>query len=275
MSGKFRRGVSITRDSLDMFRDNPRLALLPFLSLLSMGSAFAIVLGTAFYYGFAESLITNELIQYGGIFIVFAVSSSVGTFFNAAVVHCASRYFDGKETSVRDGLAAAWQARWKIALWAITAATLGTVLHIIDDNLGLLGSLAQALFNLAWALLTFFVVPVIVLEDTGSIRSILQESGAAFKETWGESVTASVGVSVAFLPVGIVGLAGLGYAYFLLDGLSAYFVGAIGFVLLVAAMVVAQVVGMVVRTALYRYATDQEQVGPFEGRNPDYIFPSD
>jgi hypothetical protein len=240
-----------------------------------VGSAFAIVVGTAFYYGFAESLITNELIQYGAIFVVFAVSSSVGTFFNAAVVHCASRYFDGRETSVRDGLSAAWQVRRKIALWSITAATLGTVLHIIDDNLGPLGSLAQALFNLAWVLLTFFVVPVIVLEDTDGIRPILRESGAAFEETWGESVTASVGVSVAFLPVGIVGLAGLGSAYFLLDGLVAYLVGGIGFVLLVASMVAAQVVGMVVRTALYRYATDQEQVGPFEGRNPDYIFPSD
>jgi hypothetical protein len=149
------------------------------------------------------------------------------------------------------------------------------VLHIIDDNLGPLGSLAQALFNLAWTLLTFFVVPVIVLEDTDGIRPILRESGAAFKETWGESVTASIGVSIAFLPVGVVGLAGLGYAYFLLGGLSAYLVGAIGFVLLVASMVAAQVVGMVVRTALYRYATDQEQVGLFERRNPDYIFPSD
>jgi hypothetical protein len=107
MPGKFRRGVSITRDSLGVFRDNPRLALLPFLSLLSVGSAFAIALGTSFYYGFAESLITNELIQYGAIFVVFAVSSSLGTFFNAAVVHCASRYFDDRETSVRDGLAAA------------------------------------------------------------------------------------------------------------------------------------------------------------------------
>lgn len=276
VTGKFRRGVSITRESLAVFRDNPRLTLLPFLSFLAVGSAFAVVGGAVFYYGLVDNVFGNKLIQYAAMFVILAVSSSAGTFFNAAVVHCVSRYFEGRETSVRDGLAAAWRVRRTIALWAVTAATLGTVLYIIDDTFGGLGSLGRALFDLAWALLTFFVIPVIILEDTSSIRSVLRESGAAFKETWGESVTASVGVSVAFFPVGLVGFAGLGYAYFLLDGLSALFVGSIGGVILIASMVSAQIVGMIVRTALYRYATDDQCVGPFEGyRNPQYVFPSE
>lgn len=276
MIGRFRRGVSITRESLAVFRDNPRLTLLLFFSFLAVGSAFAVVGSAVFYHGLIDSLIENKLVQYAAMFVTIAASSNLGTFFNAAIVHCVSRYFDGEETSVRDGLAAAWRVRRTIGLWAVTAATLGTVLYIIDDNFGFLGSLGRMVFDLAWALLTFFVIPVIILEDTSSVRSILRESGAAFKETWGESVTASVGASIAFFPVVIVGLAGLGYAYFLLDGLSAVIVGAMGSVILIAAMVSVQVVGMVVRTALYRYATDDQCVGPFEGyRNPQYAFPSE
>lgn len=275
MAGKFSRGLQVVGDSVDVFRENPRLGLLPVLSLLATGSAFAIALGAALHYGLVDSLFTNLLLEYTAIFVGIAVSSSVGTFFNAAVVHCASQYFDGKETSVRDGLSAAWQVRRKIAVWSVTAATLGTVLYIVDEKFGAIGSLAQVVFDLAWALLTFFVVPVIVLEDTMPLREILRESGEAFRETWGESVSATLSISFVFLPVGLVGVAGLGWAYFMATGVSAYVVGAAGFLTLMAAMVATQVIGMVARTALYRYAVNGEQVGPCVGRNPNTIFPAE
>lgn len=274
MAGRFKRGLSIVDGSVGVFRDNPRLALLPFLSLLSIGSAFAVILGITLRYGILDSVLTNDLLRYAGVFVVIAVSSSVGTFFNAAVVHCASQYFDGKETSVRDGLTAAWRVRQKIALWSVIAATFGTVLYIIDEKFGVFGSLARVAFDLAWGLLTFFVIPVIVLEDTHRFRSLLRESGEAFRDTWGESVTASLGISFVFLPVGLVGTAGLGWAYLFADGIVAYMVGTAGFIVLVASMVAAQVIGMIARTALYRYATNEEQVGPFVGRSPDHVFPS-
>lgn len=275
MAGTFRRGLSLVDDSVDVFRDNPRLALLPFLSLVAVGSAFALVVGAALHFGITGNVLTNDLLRYGGLFVALAVSSSVGTFFNAAVAHCASQYFDGKPVSVTGGLTAAWRARRTIALWSVTAATLGTVLYIVDEKFGVFGSLARSLFDLAWALLTFFVVPVLVLEDTRSLRPLLEQSGDAFRETWGESVTASLGVSVAFLPVGLVGVGALATAYVVVSGTVAYVVGAVGAVLLVVSMVGAQVVGMVARTALYRYARDGEQVGPFTGRSPDHVFPSE
>lgn len=275
MVGRFRRGLALVDDSVDVFRDNPRLALLPALSLLTVGSAFALVVGIALHLGVTGNVLTNDLLRYGAIFVALAVSSSVGTFFNAAVAHCASRYFDGDPVSVADGLAAAWRARRKIALWSVTAATLGTVLYVVDEKFGVFGSLARVLFDLAWALLTFFVVPVLVLEETRGLRPLLEQSGDAFRETWGESVSASLGVSFAFFPLGIAGVGALATAYVLLSGTAAYAVGAVGFVVLVASIVGAQVVGMVARTALYRYARDGEQVGPFAGRSPDHVFPSE
>lgn len=136
------------------------------------------------------------------------------------------------------------------------------------------GSLARTLFDLAWGLLTFFIVPVIVLEDTASLRTLLRESGDAFRETWGESVSASLGISFVFLPVSLVGVAGLAWAYFLGSGVLTYVIGAVGFVVLVGSMVAAQVVGAVARTALYRYAANGEKLGPCVGRDPETVFPT-
>lgn len=242
MSGRFASGLDITTESLGMFRENTSLALIPALSLLTVGSAFAI-------------------------------SSSLATFFNAAVVHCAAKIFDGEPTSARDGLAAAWRVRRQIAVWALVSATLGTVLMIIDEKFGAIGSLARALFDLAWALLTFFIVPVIVLEETDGIQHQLRQSGHMFKETWGESVSASLGVSLVFFVVALPGIAALAAGYFVLHGAVAVLVGAVGGLIVVGSMVASQTVSAIVRVALYRYAATDDRMGPLAAHDPAQLFP--
>lgn len=273
MASKYRRGFAITRDSLRVFTQEPNLMILPVLSLLAVGSAFAVLSAIAFQQGLVESLLTNDLYKYGALFCAIAISSSVATFFNAAVVHCAAQLFDGNSTSVREGLAAAWRARRRIAVWAVVAATLGTVLYILDEKFGVVGSLTRTIFDIAWALLTFFIVPVIVLDQRRSLRRQLRRSGSLFRETWGESVSATLGVSFVFLLVALPGVALGAVGYFVLNGVLA--TGALvgGGVIIVAAIVGSQTASVIVRTALYRYATTGEGVGPFEDRNPDTVFP--
>ena len=273
MSGKFSRGLTVVDGSLDVFRANPRLAVLPLCSLLLVGTGFALAAGVALHYGIVASLLTNELYEYATIAVGLALTTGLGTFFNAAVAHCAFRYFDGEEPTVRDGFRAAWRARRAIAVWALTSATLGTVLYILDDKLGFLGSAARLVFDLAWGLLTFFVVPVIVVEDTADLRTILRESGTAFRETWGESVSASLGVSLIVLPAALVGGGLFAAAYLGLHGLVAWLVGGLGLIVVVAAIVTSQVLGMIARSALYVYATKGRHVGPFADQDPASVFP--
>ena len=271
MSGKFSRGLAIASDSLDLFRANPRLAVLPLCSLLFVGSGFAVAAGIALHFGLVASVLTNDLLTYAAIFVWFALTSSLGTFFNAAVAHCAFQHFDGDSPTVRDGLRAAWDARRAIAVWAVTAATLGTVLYILDEKFGVLGSAARFAFDLGWALLTFFVVPVIVTEDTADIRDILRESGTTFKETWGESITVTFGIGLATFPFVLVGVACLAIAYTSRPALGAWLFGAAGFVLVVGSIVTSQVLGMIARSALYEYATEGRCVGPFTERDPTEV----
>ena len=273
--GRFDRGMSVLEGSIGVFGANPRLAVLPLCSLLATGSGFALATGLALHFGLVASLLTNDLVKYAAMFVGIAVASSLGTFFNAAVAHCAVQYFDGETPSVRDGLAAAWDARRAIGVWALTSATVGTVLVILQDKFGAAGAIARWTFDVAWSLLTFFVVPVIVIEDTQDLRSILRQSGSAFTDTWGESVTTSLGVAMVFLPVGLGGAILLAFAYFAPLGSAAILVGAAGLLLVVAAIVASQVVGVIARVALYEYATADRRVGPLEGQDPEAIFPAD
>jgi hypothetical protein len=68
MASKYRRGFDITRDSLRVFTREPSLILLPVLSLLAVGSAFAVLATIVFQQGLVEPLVTNDFYQYGAIF---------------------------------------------------------------------------------------------------------------------------------------------------------------------------------------------------------------
>lgn len=258
--GRISRGMTALRTSSRVFRDHPSLALLPFLSLLTVGTAYAGLGYLLLESGLLGNLLTNDLLRYGVLFAALAISSLLGIFFNTAVVHCAAQYFRGESPSLREGLAQAWAARWTVAKWGLVNATIGTVLVVAEDKLPGIGSLTSSLLNMAWGLLTFFILPVIVLEETDGLRSGLQQSGNVFRQTWGESVSGTVGVGLALLPAGIAGGVALGYAYLLASGVTAYLVGFAGATVLVACVVVAQVLGMVLRTALYQYATGETEL---------------
>lgn len=273
MSGRFRRGLRALDASLEVFRDQPSLALLPLASLLAVGSAYAALGVAILHFDLVGALFDSEIVRYAVLFAALALSSAFGIFFNAAVVHCAARYFRGESATAREGLEAAWAVRGSILKWGLLNATIGTALYVAEDAVPGMGSLTKSILDMAWALLTFFVVPVLVVERPDDVRTGLRQSGAAFRDTWGESVSASVGLGLALLPIGAVGAVLLGVAYLGLSGLAAYVVGALGGLALVSYVVLSQVLGMVVRAALYRYATAGETVDAFEGLEFASVFP--
>lgn len=198
-----------------------------------------------------------------GAFVSAFVVTTVSTFFAAGLVHCAAMVFRGEEPDVRDGLAAAWEARWKIVAWGLVAATVAVVVRAIERQ-GRGGQLVAAVLGVTWGVLTYFVVPVMVLEDVG-VREMFARSATAFRERWGEYAGASVGVGVVFLLaiVGALGVLLLGAVLLSFSPalLAVLVLGFVAFVLLLVPA--AQAITGVVKTALYIYARDGEVPAEF------------
>ena len=68
-----------------------------------------------------------------------------------------------------------------------------------------LGQIALSIVGGVWAYLTFFVVPVLVAEETGPITAI-KRSSSLFKRTWGEQVVANFGFGIVGFLAALVGL---------------------------------------------------------------------
>ena len=204
-------GWQLANLSFATINKNRSLLLFPLFSAISLVLVLASFFGGTFYFvgDEIEALMDNEqygsVLGYGLIFLYYLINFFVIVFFNAALIHCAIKVLDGEETSVSEGLSFAFSRIEKILAWSLLSATVGTLLQILQD-MGKIGQFVASLFGIAWSIMTFFVVPILVYEDKGVFESV-RLSGRLMKQKWGESLAANVsfglfhflGVVVAFL----------------------------------------------------------------------------
>jgi hypothetical protein len=256
-------GIALTRASLVVMRREPSLALFPLISAVTVFVVLAVVgaFGGLFALGTGVDLTgrLDDVALYAALFVVYFVGTVIATFFNAALVHNAVQVLRGRDPSLREGLAAAWGVKGRIALWGVVAATVGVIVQVIEDRSGPVGDAFAAIFDFAWTVLTFFVVPVIVFEPDRRGREMFTRSGSLVRETWGESAVTQLGIGFVAVVAAILGVVVFGGLAVLLAGSAALLVTAI--VLLVAYLVVvalvASALGGITRAALYLYATDE------------------
>ena len=202
-------GWNITTNSFKILKENKQLIIFPILSGISMililGS-----FGTAFFAsaGWNVDNINNDdpLVNYAAVFLFYFVNYFVVVFFNTALIHCTRFYFRGEGASVSAGLKFAMSRLGAIISWALFAATVGTLLKVIQENVGWLGKIITGLIGVIWSIATFFVVPVIAYEDAGPLQAF-KRSAQLMKEKWGESLasTFSLGL-IQFFAVIIVAI---------------------------------------------------------------------
>src|SRR4030042_7139214 len=85
------------------------------------------------------------------------------------------------------------------------SATVGIILQAIRERAGILGRIAAGIFGMAWNLLTFFVIPVMIFENLGVTTSV-KKSAQLFKKTWGENVVLRFSVGLVLFLFGLVGI---------------------------------------------------------------------
>jgi len=193
------------------------------------------------------------------------VMTAMAIFFNVALIHCALRAHAGETPSIRAGLAAAVSLLPQILGWALVTTTIGIVLNMITDALkdylGFLGGLLGGLLELSWAVITYFVVPVLVTEKVGPIAAV-KRSAAVLRSKWGESLAGEARIGL------------LGTLFFLLSALifaggaalvfskGAMAMAGIGVILMVlgvlaaiVSMVVVQTLSTIFQSGVYIYAT--------------------
>jgi len=249
----------IGKECLQVLRQDKELVVFPVLSGLAcliVMISFALPLWASSTDGGmadgAESIVT--VVHYVVLFAFYLVNYLVILFFNSALISCAIIRFRGGNPTVSDGLRAAWNRLPQIFSWALVSATVGIVLRIVESQSERFGQIISALLGSMWSLMTYFVLPVLVVERTGPVDAV-KRSMAMMRETWGEMLVASVGVGlivfVAILPA--IGLIVLG---FMSGALLGGVLVVVGVLLLLVIFLVSSAMQSILQAALYLFAAE-------------------
>ncbi|MGQ0802264.1 MAG: DUF6159 family protein [Actinomycetota bacterium] len=195
--------------------------------------------------------------------VAYVVFAFITVYFQAALVAGANERLEGGDATVGRSIGAASGKLHRILPWALVTATVSFIISQLERQ-GFIGQIVGNLLGMAWNVLTFLTIPIIMLEDVGPIAA-LKRSGTLFKQTWGENLVAQAGFGLfgflLFLPA--IGVAALGIATG--SGVVAGVAIGIAVAWIAIVMVVLSALSGIYRTALYRYAVDSKAPQAFAG----------
>jgi len=240
------------KESFTVLSGDAELLLFPALS-----GASAVLLAAGFFLplyrdGTLEAIRLHKAAwdSYAVLFAWYYINFFVGIFFNAALIGCANLRLAGGQPSVRAGFRMAASRLGRIASWAFVAATVGLLLSSLRDRNNTLLRLVAGGLALAWSLITYLIVPVILFEDH-SVFDAIYRSEELFKNHWGEQLAGSFGFGLVGLLLSLpaFALAAFCWRY---DPIAGIILAAV-YVLILST--VTSAVRGIFTAALYRYAT--------------------
>jgi len=255
--------ITLARASWEVLKADRELVLLPVISALaSLVVALTFIIPVVATGSFSGGNAKGGPVTYILLFVMYVALAYVTIFFNAALVHAANERLDGGDPTLRSALNGAAARAGRILPWAIVSATVSLILQAIEERAGTLGRIVTGLAGLAWSLVTYLVLPILVIEDVG-VGDAIRRSSQLFKRTWGENVAAQMGFGLlGFLLI----LPGLLLAALGIAGGGATAVAGIAVAVLwgITVAVVLAALSGIFQTALYRYARDGSSGGGFD-----------
>ena len=236
--GKFSHTWSLMGASWDVLKEDKEILVFPLISgiccLLVMASFALPMFLTGAWQPPGEEATTADAVEYYGIlFLFYFCNYFIIVFFNSAIIACAVIRMEGGDPTVGDGFRAAFSRIALIAGWALVSATVGVVLRIIEDRSKWVGRIVAGLLGIAWGVVSFLVVPILVVEKKRPITAV-KESAALLKKTWGEQIIGNFSFGLVFFllsipafvviflgvltahPAAIIACVGLGVLYIVL-----------------------------------------------------------
>jgi hypothetical protein len=144
--------------------------------------------------------------------------------------------------------------RWPlIAGWALIAATVGFLLKMIEDRSEKVGQIVAAIMGSAWGLVTFLVVPILVVEQKNPFVA-LKESTKLLKQTWGERIMLNFSFGTIMLVLLLPAVGVMYLAFMSHSAVTMIVCGAVVVAYFILLSLVQSALEAIFQTAIYFYA---------------------
>ena len=262
-------GWHLAKQSLQVLKLDKELLLFPVFSSIGCVMVMATFVVPVFFSGMLEipdeGLGTLQKILFGAVaFAYYFVTYFVIVFFNSALVACAIIRLKGGDPTVADGISAAKARLPQIVGWALVSATVGLILKAIESGSERVGVIVANLIGMAWSVTTFFVIPVLVVEQKGPIEAV-KKSVSIMKKAWGESLAANFGVGLITFLASLLAIIPIAGGVILMSSVPVLggVLVVIGVLWILLVTLMSSALGSILVAALYIYAA--------EGKMPEHF----
>lgn len=261
--GKFKASWKIIKESWNVLKQDKELAWFPVLSgitgLIAMAIFaaifFFVFMGSDIHFFDEASEQQLDILGYAVLLIYYVVMFFIANYFLAGVYTIVHARFSGQNLSLRDGIANANKNIGKIFAWSLISATVGVILRIISDKSRIVGKIVAAIFGAAWAILTYFSLPSLIIGQK-SIKESFKESAAVIRKTWGETIIVNFGVGLFFTLVTFFVLAlSVGLVVLVPSTAMIVIVGTLFVIYIIAVSILSSTLGSIFKLALYEFAS--------------------
>jgi len=266
MFQRFSNGFALAGSTWRVLIRDKHLLVFPIVSgflFVLVVASFAIPLATMVdWVKFEQQLQQNNnrppIWVYPVTFAFYFCNYFVIVFCNSALISCALLRFNGERPSLADGFRMALARLPQIFAWALVSATVGLLLKVIENAHEKVGEIIASLLGTAWSIMTFFVVPVLVVEKVGPITAV-GRSISLLKKTWGEALIGNMGLNFIMLLLAIpiilllVGGGVLLATGMMIPGIAMLVFAGIAFLM---HMAISSALHTILLAALYQYAHD-------------------
>lgn len=196
------KSYQLLKDSYAFLKNNKDLIILPLISTVATLTFFACV----FFYGVISGTsikalnAASFLVKIVGLGAFNFLLSCVVIFFNTALVVAATMRLRGQECSVSTSLKIACGHWDKIIAWSFVSVTVGFILRSLERSPLIIRGLVGFLAGAAWAMASFFVIPMLVFEQVGPIEA-LRRGGKLFVGNWRKTISVNMVLFFVLLPI--------------------------------------------------------------------------
>jgi len=257
---KIRRTWSLMSACWQVLKQDKELLIFPLISgicclLLLASFAAPLYLTNHWQPPARDAVAAQQAAYYGTLFLFYVCNYFVVVCFNAAIVACATLRLGGGNPTIGDGFRAAAARLPVIAGWAVVSATVGLILRLIENRSDKIGRFVAGLLGAAWTVVSFLVVPILVVENKNPF-SALKESAGLLKKTWGQQVIGNFSFGIIFFLLAIPAIAVMVLGFFTgsIAGIAVCIV--LGVVYLIVLALVQSALQAIFQAALFLYTRD-------------------
>lgn len=279
--GRFRASKILFTETFRFFWADKEMLFVPVIALIAqlfiLGVAVVAVCIPAGMFVEGGENIPLSTPEYVALFAFYVMSAFVLAFSQAVITHIVYTRIHGGDATLGDGMKVAASHTSALLVWACITSTVGIILRTIAERSQLLVKILVAVMGAMWSVLTYFVVPAIVIDKKSAFAAI-GHSGSVFKRTWGETLIANFSLGLMFFVFFLVIIfAFIGFAVIVkVSPVMVLIGGGIVILAIIFASLLSAVLESVLRTLLYVYASEhivpqnfnQELLESMLGRKP-------